>query len=126
MDQSTKFDTAETAPHVREAVRDSLLLVAVLSLREGEEEHNVRIRNLSSGGLMADGVPELATGAEIWVSVRGIGKVAGKVAWKTAERIGVSFHNPVDPQRARKPVGKPKSTNYVNALRIAGVPGPRP
>ncbi|MFX7984907.1 PilZ domain-containing protein, partial [Acinetobacter baumannii] len=70
-----------------------------------KDEVQVRVRNLSAGGLMAE-VPEaLAIGTPVEVEVRGIGWVLGRIAWAAAGRVGVAFEHEIDPRMARKPVG---------------------
>lgn len=61
--------------------RDSLFLMAQFRLFGQKDEVQVRVRNLSAGGLMAE-VPEaLAIGTPVEVEVRGIGWVLGRIAW---------------------------------------------
>ena len=89
---------------LRSSQRDSLLLAA--QFRVGETDPvTVRVRNLSAGGLMAEYLIALASGTRVSIDVRGIGWVTGRVAWATEGRIGVAFDEPIDPMRARKPVG---------------------
>lgn len=93
--------TAAPRPH-----RDNLFLSATIR-RLGEAEEGlvpVRIRNLSPEGMMADFTEVAEPGDPVVVTVRGIGSVAGKVAWIRRGRIGVTFDVEVDPQMARKPV----------------------
>jgi hypothetical protein len=89
----------------REGARDSLLLAAKLRATGKREAVQVRVRNLSPGGLMAEYDGPIATGSPVEIEVRGIGWVAGHVAWSVNGRIGVAFDVEVDPLRARKPVG---------------------
>lgn len=83
--------------------RDSLYLSARLWVNGGEPVE-VRVRNLSEGGLMAEGAPPAVIGAAVTIELRNIGTVPGKVAWYTEHRAGIAFDAPIDPQRARKPV----------------------
>lgn len=85
--------------------RDSLFLLANLRVEGQADPIAVRVRNLSSGGLMAELPFPVRTDRAISIDVRGIGWIPGRIAWQTEGRIGVSFDQPVDPQRARKPVG---------------------
>lgn len=85
--------------------RDSLLLTAQIRKPESETATQVRVRNLSSGGLMAEYGGAIMSGTAIEVEVRGIGWVPGRVAWVTDGRIGVAFDVAIDPLAARKPVG---------------------
>ena len=85
--------------------RDSLFLSARLRVVGHPDEIEIRVRNLSAGGLMAElPAPLSSTELPIEVQVRGIGWVAGRIAWQTEGRAGISFDREIDPQRARKPV----------------------
>lgn len=87
------------------AKRDSLFLNANLR-RTGESRVlAVRVRNISAGGLMAEVAEPFGSDAEVEVEVRGIGWIRGRIAWQTEGRAGIAFDSPIDPQRARKPVG---------------------
>ena len=83
--------------------RDSLFVLARIK-PEGQagEGVAVRVRNVSSGGLMADASDDYRPGMRIEVSLENIGEVAGSVAWAEAGRIGVAFDHPIDKSRARK------------------------
>ncbi|MBA2933277.1 PilZ domain-containing protein [Sphingomonas sp. CGMCC 1.13654] len=89
--------------------RDSLFVLARIKL-EGQpgEGVSVRVRNVSSGGLMADAPDDYRPGMRIEVAIENVGEVAGSVAWAEAGRIGVAFDHPIDKARARKTKsGKP-------------------
>lgn len=88
------------------AARDSLFLSATIRRLEQSDKDLVptRVRNLSSIGLMADFLEPAVPGEAVVVTLRGIGSVAGKVAWLKRGRIGITFDVEVDPMRARKPV----------------------
>ena len=94
----------------RRATRDSLLLLATVtrSSVDGADPVPVRVRNLSSVGLMADYVDIAIPGEPVVVNVRGLGNVAGTVAWLRRGRIGVSFDVEVDPLLVRRPVAAPQ------------------
>ena len=85
--------------------RDSLLLKAVLRFPPSETDSEVRVRNLSEGGLMAETSARVSKGDRAEVNLRNIGWISGHVAWMTAGRIGIAFDHPIDPKAARKPVG---------------------
>jgi hypothetical protein len=110
MDQYSKDPFSElgsaAAARQRNKSRDSLFLVAKLTLA-GRVNEQVRVRNLSSGGLMAELPAQVEIGTEVEVQLRGIGAIAGRVAWATDGRIGVAFDQAIDPMRARKPVTSP-------------------
>ena len=84
--------------------RDSLLLVADLQVAGCNGVHQVRVRNLSSGGLMAEYDQPVAIGTAVRIDLRGIGDVDGRVAWTTLGRIGVALEHEINPMAARKPV----------------------
>lgn len=101
------IDFAEAgAKRQRARDRDSLFLAATLKVAGVIEPAPVRVRNLSEGGLMAELPQGAPVGAPVELTLRGIGPVTGEVAWCTAGRIGVAFDRPIDPKKARKPVGK--------------------
>lgn len=85
--------------------RDSLFLLARLRIAGFDDELSVRVRNLSAGGLMAELPEPVEPDAAVQIELRGLGWQSGRVAWQTEGRAGIAFDRPVDPQRARKPVG---------------------
>ena len=89
----------------RSAARDSLLLTAQFRVAGGAIEQ-VRVRNLSPGGLMAEYPAPVARGTVVEIEVRGVGWVSGRIAWTAEGRVGVAFDHEIDPLLARKPVGK--------------------
>jgi hypothetical protein len=100
----------------RSGARDSLMLAAQFRVGGGPVEQ-VRVRNLSSGGLMAEYAAPVATKTPVEVEVRGVGWVAGRIAWAAEGRVGVAFDQEIDPMLARKPVGKGGHTpHYVKPI----------
>ncbi len=100
----------EDGAHNRQDSRDSLFLMADFRVVGASDVQPVRIRNLSAGGLMAELPGGLEQGLRVEFDVRGIGRVAGQVAWSAAGRIGVAFDQQIDPLLARKPVGQGAQT----------------
>lgn len=90
--------------------RDSLFLMAEVRLPEADAEHRVKVRNLSAGGMMAEGAVKVQRGTTIEVNLRNIGWVEGVVAWIQDNRFGIAFHDEIDPKLARAPVGTGPST----------------
>lgn len=90
----------------RTGSRDSLLLTAQFRLTGDDKIAQVRVRNLSSGGLMAEYAAPVDIGTPVEIEVRGVGWVKGRIAWATDGRVGVAFDIEIDPMLARKPVGK--------------------
>jgi len=84
---------------------------------------SVRVRNLSRGGMMVDNSLIFQENDSVLTDLRGIGEVAGKVAWVTDERAGVVFDNIIDPKDARKPLPKPPVllTSVANDSRRPGL-----
>lgn len=100
----------EDGAHNRNEARDSLFLMADMRIPGSPDSVQVRVRNLSAGGLMAEYPNGLDQGMVVEFEVRGIGWVEGKVAWSAAGRIGVAFDRQIDPMMARKPVGHGSKT----------------
>jgi len=96
--------SADDAAAQRIDTRDSLLLVARFRIAGSSETVQVRVRNLSAGGLMADVPKPIDIGTVVEVEVRGVGWISGRIAWIAAGRAGVAFDHVIDPQAARKPV----------------------
>ncbi len=93
----------------RAGARDSLMLAAQFRVAGGTAEQ-VRVRNLSAGGLMAEYAQPVERGTQVEVEVRGVGWVSGRIAWSAEGRVGVAFDSSIDPMLARKPVGQGKHT----------------
>jgi hypothetical protein len=88
----------------RQAERDSLFLRATLQVQGIAGPINVRVRNLSNGGMMIDGNSLMMPGQLVQTELRGIGPVTGVIAWVEAGRAGVAFDDMVDPKMARSQV----------------------
>ena len=88
----------------RQLSRDSLFLMAELRLHGSEAVHRVKVRNLSSGGMMAEGPLKTVRGTLVEVQIRNIGWVDGTIAWVQGDRCGIAFSEDIDPVVARAPV----------------------
>ena len=88
----------------RQIERDSLLLLAQVRVDGAGAEFAVKVRNLSAGGMMAEGKAPVARGSLVSVALRNIGWVGGTVAWKQDDRFGIAFVEEIDPKLARAPV----------------------
>jgi hypothetical protein len=93
-----------TSLETRQKERDSLLLMASLRLGGGASLYPVKVRNLSAGGMMAEGEAPVEHGSLVTVQLRHIGPVEGSVAWVQENRFGVAFTDAIDPKLARAPV----------------------
>jgi hypothetical protein len=88
----------------RQLGRDSLFLLANLRFEERGELYRVKVRNLSSGGMMAEGEIKVSAGIPVQIELRNIGWIQGSVAWKQDGRFGIAFAEEIDPKLARAPV----------------------
>lgn len=88
----------------RQIARDSLFVMAELRIDGLEGELRVRVRNLSSGGLMAEGITHAQRGQMVSINIRNVGWVEGTVAWVEADRCGIAFREEIDPLIVRAPI----------------------
>lgn len=108
----------------RQLGRDSLFLMAEVRLAGAEAEHRVKVRNLSAGGMMAEGAMKVLRGTPVQVNLRNIGWVDGVVAWIQDDRFGIAFVEEIDPKLARAPVGNGSLTPRFLKPPIGQVVGP--
>ena len=87
----------------RNITRDSLFIMAELRLDGQDAEHRVKVRNLSSGGLMGEGNVKVTRGTVVWINLRNLGWVEGSVAWVQDSRFGMAFRDEIDPKIVRAP-----------------------
>ncbi|QZH76632.1 MAG: PilZ domain-containing protein [Erythrobacter sp.] len=100
----------------RQVGRDSLFLLAQVRVDGQEKEARVKVRNLSAGGMMAEGDVKVMRGAHVSVELRNIGWVEGSVAWKQDNRFGIAFVDEIDPRLVRAPVATAPSTFELRRL----------
>lgn len=110
----------------RQVNRDSLFLLAQLRIEGSEELYRVKVRNLSAGGMMAEGAVMVDRGQLVSVELRNIGWVKGSVAWKQDDRFGIAFVDEIDPARARAPVtsAPPPGVSAVHKPILPPTPAP--
>jgi hypothetical protein len=87
----------------RHVNRDSLFLLAQVRVDGQNEMSRVKVRNLSAGGMMAEGEAKIVRGTLVAVELRNLGWVEGSVAWKQDNRFGIAFVNEIDPAAVRAP-----------------------
>jgi hypothetical protein len=103
--------------------RDSLFLLARLQIDGAGPVYDVRVRNLSEGGLMAELNQVVKTDTPVLLELRGVGGVAGRVVWCEQGRMGIAFDQSIDPRAARKPVGGGGTTpHYAKAVAFNTAP----
>lgn len=90
----------------RSRKRDSLLLMGTIKAAGdyARETQPIRIRNVSSTGMMAVAPVAYDAGAIVEVEIRGIGVIAGEIVWVRDGQVGITFNEPIDPMRARRKV----------------------
>ena len=111
----------------RQVDRDSLLLMAEVRVDGSQDSHRVKVRNLSAGGMMAEGAARVARGSLVTVELRNVGSVQGSVAWTQEDRFGIAFAKEIDPKVVRDPVGRQapdlRSPRFTRPPLDLGSPG---
>lgn len=107
----------------RHIARDSLFILAELRLDGHAEEHRVKVRNLSAGGMMGEGEVRVIRGDKVAVNLRHVGWIDGLIAWVQDNRFGVAFAVDVDPKVVRAPLpGADADASAINR-RFTPMPG---
>lgn len=114
-----------TEPDHRQVGRDSLFMMADLRLDGQDGDYRVRVRNLSAGGMMAEGSVRVANGMRVDIRLRHVGWVAGTVAWIQDSRFGIAFVEPIDPKLVREPCRDSPPTITHRAMCARRSPRPR-
>lgn len=101
--------------------RDSMFLMADLAVAGGGEMTRVKVRNLSSAGMMVEADMRVQRGQQVAVELRNIGAVTGTVVWVRGGKFGVAFEEQVDPRLARTQVfgGEREAPGYARAALSA-------
>jgi hypothetical protein len=94
----------------RQISRDSLFLMAELRVPGQEALVRVKVRNLSAGGMMAEGTVRAVRGTLVEVNIRNVGWVEGAIVWTQGDRCGIAFSEDIDPMIARAPMVAGEST----------------
>ena len=106
----------------RQVNRDSLFLLAQLRVDGHEEVCRVKVRNLSAGGMMAEGAAQVTRGQRVEIELRNIGWVTGTVAWKQDDRFGIAFAEEINPTRAREPINYGQAPSGISEVHKRAVP----
>ena len=107
----------------RQIARDSLFVLVELRLDGQDLDHRVKMRNLSGGGMMAEGSLRVTRGLGVWVNLRNIGWIEGTVAWVQESRFGIAFRNEIDPSFARAPSSGSSAQTEAMILRRPAISG---
>jgi hypothetical protein len=109
----------------RQINRDSLFMMAGLRVDGRDPVRRVKVRNLSSGGLMAEGDMRVVAGTAVEVELRNVGWV-GRGGLGSGNRFGVAFTR-ISTPRAFAPRNRPLtpiSSRCALWPRDAGRAGP--
>jgi hypothetical protein len=113
-----KFMVSNSGQAPRGQNRNSLLVKATLRFPGSGEQNEVRVRNVSAGGLMAEAPVRAGRGEAVEVQLKNIGWVSGKVAWVAETRFGIAFDVPIDPKLTHQSAGtKPADDTMPTYLR---------
>ena len=100
----------ETVLQPRDKSRESIFLGAVVRIGDETQSRNVRVRNISSGGMMIDLPGPQPRGLSVVAEMKGVGEVRGQIVWSTENRAGIAFAKVVDPKLARHTPAAPPAT----------------
>ena len=114
-----------SAVDTRNVSRDSLFLMAEISVEGRVDPIRAKVRNLSAGGMMAEGAFEVERGIRLVVDLRNVGHVAGTVAWVQDSRIGIAFDREIDPKQVRARIGSEESSVPGHVRTAAALADPR-
>lgn len=95
----------------RNISRDSLFLLAEIRPDGSASEFRVKVRNLSAGGMLAEGFVPVVPGIRLKIFLRNIGWVDGCVAWVQENRFGIAFDREINPKLVRAPQGSDQSVS---------------
>ena len=113
-------------PGKRTRQRDSLLLMGTIKAAGdyARQTQSIRVRNLSSTGLMADAQVNYDLGASVEIGLRGVGIVSGEIVWVRGGRIGITFAEAIDPKKARRPTAAAPDEHLRKIVDIGKVRRP--
>jgi hypothetical protein len=92
-------------------IRLSRLLVCSMRLPDGAVI-DIRIRNISAGGLGAKSEHAVHPWQRVEVALPGAGVVAGEIAWARGDQFGMRFVAPIEPAQVTVAIGR-RQTDYV-------------
>lgn len=92
IDQLVQDEMEDQSDRRRPLLARTEVLLRAKLIRDGEAELDVRLRNLSQAGFMAECLLPLAPGTEVIVGIPGVGEVPAQIRWNQGFRIGGIFH----------------------------------
>lgn len=108
--------------------RANLYLFAQIEFEQDNTVRRIKLRNISSGGMMGEAEFRVASGSRLKVDFKNYGVVGASVAWVQGNRFGIAFDEEVDPELVRKEL-RPKPQNspaIENYPRAHGLRPPNP
>lgn len=101
----------------RQVNRSSFFLFA--EVEHNGRQHRLKVRNLSPGGMMADGDGlHVVRGERISVKLKNIDAIDSTVAWVEGSRFGVAFSEEIDPDLVRSNPGAATGETTPRFLRV--------
>lgn len=94
------METIENRQGVRSGVQQEAWVRIGGLLIADASQYTVTIRNLSAGGVMAEGPVPVMNGCDISIHIAPHGWIAGHVAWIQDSRFGIAFAEQIDPTAA--------------------------
>ncbi|WP_207912335.1 PilZ domain-containing protein [Parafrankia sp. BMG5.11] len=101
--------------------RDSLFLMADVRVDGDHASHRVKVRNLSAGGMMAEGELAVVRGARVTIELRNLPVIEGSIAWVQDNRFGIAFAHEIDPKAPRTAVNASGDLSTPRYVRPASI-----
>lgn len=65
---------------------------SIITVRQDGDVHGMRARDISQGGIKADGDRDLNLGADVVVTLPGLAPIQGVVRWRDGKSYGITFN----------------------------------
>lgn len=92
----------------RDVARSSLFMLTRITLENNSRQYQVKVRNLSPKGMMAEGNVPVARGSRLSINLENGTTVEGTVAWIEGSRFGIAFDGTADMADFRRSAAKAK------------------
>lgn len=101
----------------RSQSRESLFMFAEVQLAQHSQRYRVRVRNLSSSGMMGAGNLRVERGTQITVFLEGEVPLEGHIAWVHGDRFGIAFDSEIDfDEVKRRNIGRAGTGSMEGAI----------
>ena len=120
--EQPKKGNAPVENHFRESVhpacgratpRHSMFIRSIIRRPHDAVEHPIRIRNLSAGGLMGETTHVLRRREHVVIALRGVGDMAGHVAWVHGHRFGIAFSRTINLKLVREAMASRRLSQVI-------------